>query len=444
MSKRWLPEFMGLALLCGWYFTSGTIQLVVAAILVLLIGAHVSYGHSGVVHGAFAIALGLVPFGSVPGVNVSVVLLLVMWMWMDALIHWDSGRKVETLEFWVLGLLVVSAISVLASHVGDFDYSEFLKWAVATSVVFPLSRLPVKSLVRTGKFFACAVAVAALIGILLLTVDKSGVLMRPFSALGYIGGTSNETVFGSTGQTQRLTGTFLNPNGGGIFLLIAIFISIALFNGYVRMVIAALLVIALALTLSRAALGGLVAAAIFSLILHPMNMTRRARTSSILALGFVAALLTPAVSTRLSDSFGSSDYGSRARGNALAAWPHQLSGHWIFGLGWGRPEFLDPLIGLKVNYVANAPLLAIYRGGLIVGFLFIGVLVVAGLLSYAAVTSTSGEAAAIGSGFLGLVLVTLQLDFPVVTIAPITAVFSLFLAFVIRSQDLPPVAGTHE
>ena len=47
------------------------------------------------------------------------------------------------------------------------------------------------------------------------------------------------------------------------------------------------------------------------------------------------------------------------------------------------------------------------------------------------------DAAVLGAGFLGLAVVALQVDFPVVTLAPATLILSLLLAFVstLRARD---------
>ena len=146
------------------------------------------------------------------------------------------------------------------------------------------------------------------------------------------------------------------------------------------------------------------------------------------ALAVIAALAVPQVRERVF-SFGSSDAGWVARGEALANYPKQMAGHWLFGLGWGRPEFKDPAKAFEVNYVANAPLLTVYRGGVISGLLFVVMLVVGCVVAYRALRSDRTSSAFLGAVFISCCVIAFQLDFPTVTIAPVTMMLSVFLAF---------------
>ena len=440
MRFRFLPESAGLLLLIAWYFSSGLLQTAVGLSVVALVGGYLAYAHPRVIHATLAITLGLMPFGIAPGINISLVLLLTLWTWVATLLQWPPRLRGASLEFWVAALLVVSALSVLAVRVSNQDFPEFLKWLIATSLVFPLIRMDTKDLIRFGKLFSISVAAASVIGMLILTVDKAELSLKPFQLFGY-----DEAViqfaYGSEGTTERLAGTFLNPNGGAVFLFIGLILCVALFRGRIREIVAVVILVGLALTLSRSAFGGLLITAIFMLTFHPMAVGRRTRTISALALTFLAAALTPVISTRIADSFGSSDFGTRARGDSFTDFPSTMDGRWLFGLGWGRIEFVDPVAAIMSNHVSNSPLLSIYRGGIIVGIVFTALLIHACIVSFRAVTDSAWTAATIGAGFIGFASVTLQLDFPVVTISPITAVFSLFLAFVGR---LPSLAREHE
>ena len=50
-----------------------------------------------------------------------------------------------------------------------------------------------------------------------------------------------------------------------------------------------------------------------------------------------------------------------------------MAGHWGFGLGWARPEFIDPEFSYLFNLPSNAPLIALYRGGILVFIAFMAV-----------------------------------------------------------------------
>jgi hypothetical protein len=126
-----------------------------------------------------------------------------------------------------------------------------------------------------------------------------------------------------------------------------------------------------------------------------------------------------------------------------------MAGHWPFGLGWGRREFVDGAYAFTLNFVSNSPLIAIYRAGIIVGLIFIAILVMGCIMSYRALRSDSLPAALYGGVFIGFCVVALQLDHPVVDIPQSVLAFGIFLAFLVyvdRSRRLPdstapPTAG---
>jgi hypothetical protein len=116
---------------------------------------------------------------------------------------------------------------------------------------------------------------------------------------------------------------------------------------------------------------------------------------------------------------------------ALQNFPDQLSGHWIFGLGWDRPEFLSGQAAQQLNYVSNAPLLTVYRGGVITGLLFVTVLVIGCVLGYRAMRSPSLPHAVFGGVFIGTAVVYMNLAQSVVDMPVMALQFSMFLAFMV-------------
>jgi hypothetical protein len=174
------------------------------------------------------------------------------------------------------------------------------------------------------------------------------------------------------------------------------------------------------------------------------NLTfgKKLRVFTVLAIGASALLLIPAVQNRLLASFGKFDQGTTDRVDALRDFPKLMDGHWLFGLGWGRLEFRDGDVTVAVNYVANSPLLTVYRGGVIVGIVFVVLLLIALISAWRGLRSGNLGLGIVGGGFVGFVAVALQVDFPVVTIPPVTALFSLLLAALPRSRDLPGPSPT--
>jgi hypothetical protein len=161
---------------------------------------------------------------------------------------------------------------------------------------------------------------------------------------------------------------------------------------------------------------------------------------AIVVAGFVAgltALAMPPVRIRLMESFGPSDMGTLARQLALQDFPRLMDGHWIWGLGWARAEFRDRSLGQTVNYVANGPLVTIYRGGIVLGLIAIAVLIVLVVRSWFS-AGRSFEDAVVCGGVIAFVLVALQLDFPIVLSAPATTAFSFLVAMSMNHAPEPP------
>jgi polysaccharide biosynthesis protein PslJ len=389
----------------------------------------------------FGVVLGAVPFATLPGVPMPVVLLLAALVGLTTAVaapRRGAGRF-GALEWATVALVVVSLASMLAGITSGYDVSEFVKWLLGTSVVLSLARVTAEQRRATGRAFVIGAAVAAPFAAFLQFFDPSGSGLSLLAPIGYGAGTADNLryVVGSTGETVRLTGTWVDPNVAGLFLLVGAVLALCCFRGAPRVVLALELAAAMVLTLSRAALFSAAVAVAVALAVQHMRFGRRLRLLTILAIAAAAALLVPSVQDRLLESFGSHDAGTSARLDALGDFTRLLDGHWLFGLGWGRIEFRDPDATAAVNFVANSPLLTVYRGGVIDGLAFVAV-IVAGLVR--AVRGLRGgrlEDGLVGAAFVGFALVALQVDFPVVTIAPVTALYGLLLAALPRPEPTP-------
>jgi hypothetical protein len=325
------------------------------------------------------------------------------------------------------------------------DYVEFVKWSVSTLMVIVLCGLSREHLARFGRIYVHASAVAASAALVILVGDPDGRLIRYLRIVGY--GREEEAtryVYSAAGKTVRLAGTYIDPNTAGIGLVVALVVSVVLLEGWRRTLFAALFVIAILLTLSRAATFSVLGGVIFVLLFHGMQIRHRRIVIGAIGVAVVAALATPQVRSRVFSSFGSEDVGSSAREDALANYPRQMSGHWAFGLGWGREEFKNGAVGFTVNHVANAPLLTVYRGGVVTGTLFVAVLLIGCLMAYRALRSTSLPSAMLGGVFICFCAVALQLDFPTVTIPSVTMMFSVFLVFLVYVDQTPAVRSAPE
>jgi hypothetical protein len=217
----------------------------------------------------------------------------------------------------------------------------------------------------------------------------------------------------------------------GVGMIIALAIGMVLLKGPIRAIVVVVLSVAIVMTLSRSAIFSVLIGVLLVLVFHSMRTRDRSVALGVIALVSAAAMLTPAVRTRIFSSFGSDDVGSSSRADAIRQWPGQMAGHWPFGLGWGRPEFKDGNTAFTLNFVANAPLITIYRAGIIVGLVFIALLLMGCVMSGRLIRSNSLPHAMFGGIFIGMCLVALQLDHMVATIAQVTLMFSVLLTFLI-------------
>ena len=423
------------------------VRLAAALLVSLPLGLWVAIRAPLVMYRLFAVVLGALPFGTLPGFPLPLVLLLGVSIGATAIVQLPQQRKdapFTALEWAAVVLIVVSAASMLVNLTSGFDVSEFAKWLIATSALLSLGRLNASAIRTVGRSFVVGSAAAAVFALVLLVFDPSGSRLSLLSFFGY-GTTGDDNlryVFDASGATVRLTGTYVDPNIGGLFLFVALLLAMACFRGVLRIGFVALLGVSMALTLSRAAIFSTLVAILVLFAVQNLTFGKKLRVFTVLAVGASALLLIPAVQNRLLASFGKFDRGSTDRVDALRDFPKLMDGHWLFGLGWGRLEFRDSAAGIAVNYVANSPLLTVYRGGVIVGLAFVALLIVALIASWRGLRSGNLGLGVVGAGFVGFAAVALQVDFPVVTIPPVTALFSLLLAVLPRSQDPPGLSSS--
>jgi hypothetical protein len=380
----------------------------------------------------YAFSLAFVPFGVLPSSPLPLVLLLGVSIGATAVLQLPSGRSrpFTSLEWWVLGLVVTSMLSLAVTFSTSYDLTEFSKWLIATSTLFALLRLQPDRLDIVGRWYVFGAASASLFALAMLLFDRAGNMLSVLSFLGYgtAGGTNLRYVVGEGEMTVRLTGTYVDPNAGGLFLFVGVLLALALFRGLWQVVFTGIVVLAMTLTLSRSALLSIAVAFLIFLAVQNMRFGGKLRMFGFAAIAGAVLLAIPAIQERILGSFGSNDVGSSARADALRDYPKHMDGNWLFGLGWGRIEFRDGSVGMAVNHVANAPLLSVYRGGIIVGLFFCAVLIYGLVLSYRGLRRSEARHGFIGAGFIGFTLVALQLDFPVITIPSVAALFAFFLA----------------
>lgn len=409
-------------------------------VLALVIGAYIGLRHPLWLYWGMAVVLGGLPFAYFPGVHVPMYLLFAGGAALAALVHPTARSRLSKLEVAVVGLILASALSLVATGVSLPALLLYARWAIATVAVIALLRLSRENLARFGRIFVYAASANALLGIAMATVDQQQLLLRPFRIFGYgVGAGLREStalyVYSdegrSIGRTLRLGGTWILPNSAALALATALIMCLVLFEGWRRVCLSTVLVAALMLTLSRSLIFSVAIGLLLVLLFHAMRARDRQIALGLVGLGVVGALLTPQVRERILSTFSDDDFAANQRTEAIAEFPGHMAGNWVFGLGWGRPEFRSGQLAQSLNYVSNAPLLTVYRGGLVAGVMFVAVLIIGCVMAYRALRSPSLTHATFGGIFIGIALVANNLQQSVVDMPQMTLTFSVLLVFMV-------------
>lgn len=421
----------------------GTPMYAFLGIVGLLVAVYIGLWHPLWLYWGFAITLAGLPFGTVPGVPVPLYLLFAAGIVVAAAIYRSPERRFESMEKAVLVFVALAAASVIVTSLSFAGLYLYVKWAIVSLAAIALMRLSNKDLERFGRIFVVVSAINAFWGLLLVTVDKgqkSLALLKPFGydiarvAVGERGGQDQlvNYAFGPDGSRSiRLGGTWIAGNGASLAFLIAIAICLLLFEGWRRNGMVLVLTAALLLTQSRQALVTLFVALVLVAVLHAMRARHRWYAAGVFATLLIVTFSVPIIRARLLTAFASSDPGGAARRASLSDFPSQMGGNWLFGLGWARPEFRSGAASYALNLISNAPLLHIYRAGILVGFAFVIVCLIGCVIAYRALGSRSFPFAFYGAVFIAFCLVALQLDHGAADVPQTTLCFSVLLAFLV-------------
>ena len=407
--------------------------LAVIGLAALIVGVYVGLRQPLWLFWGLAVVIGLVPFGYFPGVHLPMYLPFAAGVILAAIIHPNLRTTLHPIEVGVIALIFTSALAFLATVGALVDMAEFIKWTLATAVTLALLSLSRENLAKFGRIFVYAVTLNALIGIATVLARGSTIFIRPFRIFGYGREDTARFVFsdGGLSRTIRLGGLWVDPNAAGLGLVMATAIAVVLLRGRIRTFVFVVLAVAILLTLSRAAIFSTLGGLLLVFLFHEMRQRDRQYAIGAIAFAIVAAMLTPPIRSRILGSFGSDDTGSSARYEAFLNFPRDMAGHWLLGRPWGAPEFKSGEVAFLLNFAANAPLDAIYRGGIFVGLSFIAILIIGCVVSYRALRSNSLPLATFGGIYLGLFLIAFQLDHPIVLIQQIALTFSIFLVFLV-------------
>ena len=425
----------------------------VVGVVGLIVAVYVGVWHPLWFFWGLALIMGGLPFARIPGVGMPIWYLLAFGAIVAAFIHPRFAKSTHPLEYVMWAVFLTSALSLVVTTPSVADILVFVRWALGALLMFALVRLPPEHLVRFGKIFAVSAAVNAAYGIFVIAFDPNYKTLAYLRAFGY----SPEALIArvafageNVATSIRLGGTWVEPNGAGLFLALAVALAILLFTGWRRFILVVVLSLALVLTLSRGATFTVILGILIVLAFHPMRARTRVSLLSLIAVGAVAALSAEPVRRRVFSSFGSGDAGASARVDALRIFPDRMSGHWGFGWGWARREFIDPAYSYMFNLPSNAPLVVLYRSGFIAFIAFVALAVLGCVYAYRAVRSTAFPRAMYGGIFIGLIVVQMQLDHPLGGTPSGALCYSIFLGFLVyvdrariaalRQEKAPPNA----
>ena len=424
-----IPAALTAALVAG-LLGPGVQPRYAALVLIGLVGLSVVLVRERVVFNVTAFVLAGAPLVPAPGLGAPLILVLGIAVWAALLVSPRARIRFGWVEAVVALMVVAAAVSVLVSGADGASIVEWGRWVIAFALVIPLRMIDPEDLAAFGRWFVAGGCFGAVAGLVLFAVDRQGRLLNRLSAFGYdTKGGNLRLVQGSESASVRLTGTYVDPNMGALVLTVALVLAVALLRGLPRVLATGLLGIAILLTLSRSSIATVAVGLLVLVIAGRITWRPRLALSSMVAAGAILALSIPVVRNRLFDSFGPTDTGSQARWAALADFRRSMEDHWWFGLGWGIDAFRDPSAGQAVNYVANAPLLTVYRAGVVVGAIFVVFLLIAVVRSIALLRTGTFAQAVTGAGLFAMCLVALQLDFAVALLPPATMAFGVLLAF---------------
>jgi hypothetical protein len=409
----------------------------------LVVAVYIGLWHPLWLYWGFAFTLAGLPFGTLPGIHVPLYLIFSAAIVLASVLYRSPERPFHRMEKAVLIMVAVAAASVVVTSFSLGGAFQYAKWSIITLAAVALMRLSKPDLERFGRIFVVVSTANALWGLLIVTVDKtqkSFAILRPF---GYdinrveaaVRAGEDQLVnwaYGPDGSRSiRLGGTWIAGNGASLAFLIAIAICLLLFHGWRRNCMVLVLAVALLLTQSRQAIFTLFVALVLVAALHAMRARDRWYAAGVFATLLIVAFSVPFIRARLVSAFQGSDPGGAARRASLSDFPSQLSGHWIFGLGWARPEFKSGAVSYQINIISNTPLLHVYRSGLLVGLAFVAVCLIGCVIAYRALGSRSFPFAFYGGVFIAFCLVALQLDHSTADVPQTTLCFSVLLAFLV-------------
>jgi hypothetical protein len=407
----------------------------VLALVGLMVGVAVALVRPQAVQLLYVFVLASVPFATVPVRGLAVPLIAVLGVLAlvgnaRSAVVAPAGR-VLLVRVGIGLALVLAALSALITggDNGIGDVTEPLKWIGAVSGVLSLALVvgDAPGITRVVKVFLSGYILGAVIAGLTVLPATSAVIGDFLQSVGYLrtGADARYFVFNGQNIATRLTGSYTDPNILGLFSLIALGLSSLLARRWALSCAAVAFAMLLA-SLSRGAILGFAVSLILWLLLG------KSRAPAVLSIFVVAgsmalaATVAPSLLLRLSVTGSSEDLGAQDRLRALSAFSDTVGGRFLFGLGWGRPEFRETAAAFKVNVIANAPLAAVYRAGILFAMVLVGIMLVGLACAISSRSRGSSRSVMIGATTAG-VIVAIQTGYGGAVIPAVSAAWLLIV-----------------
>jgi len=386
---------LGLTILVGVLAGAAVTFLPIWAGFVALLGiagaglllANTDYGIAGSIAIATILPFGTLPFKAVVTPNfleLILALLLLIWI-LRMLVRPDSALELTPLGLPLIGFLGLTIFSFLiGSNLSpdSLTLHNYFKFFLGVLFFFSVvncirtraqARWMLKALMISGS-------IAALIGLILYVLPNSLAeqILVAFGRIGYpTDGRVLRFIEDDTNGIERAIGLAVDPNSyGGMLALVGAIIATQVVTERpilprrLLIVMAGVVLLALFLTYSRAALGGMIVAA-----MYVATLRYRRLWWAILAVGGVAAVLLIGFGigeefiSRVTDGLQFRDQANQMRlaeyQNAIAV----IQAYPVFGIGFGSAPEIDLVAGVSSVYLAVAQ-----RTGLVGLAAFLGML----------------------------------------------------------------------
>ena len=306
--------------------------------IALAVAAYIGVRHPIWLFYSLAVVMAGLQYARIPGINLPFYLPIAFGIVVAGFFHPRLARSMHPLEFAWLALILTSGLTMVVMAQSFIDYSLYIRWTIAAMVLFALVQLPRENLARFGQIIAVVAALNGIFGMYMIAFDPNQNALNFLKPFGYLPEyTMARFAYGAEGGSGsiRLGGTWVEPNGAALNLVIALALATLLFVGWRRTVLVLVISTALLLTLSRGSIFSVVAGVLLVLVFHAMRTRDRAATIGVISVVAAGALLASPTRERLLSAFAGDDVGSTARADALRVFPGQMNGHLAFGHGWG-------------------------------------------------------------------------------------------------------------